>query len=280
MARGDRPLLRTDDARERRFDLRHRPDCLACCDFGAHARHVRGRHHAGVVAEAAANVRRDPRDPLVCAPHWHHDVAVCLAVERASQPAEQHLDHVVAMALHAGGPRERRRHHRSGWRPVHGLPRPVRTVTREADGAEHVTPRLQTLLFVRRERPAAAADGRCHRCEQTLGHERYSLRFVRRLRRLDDVGRVRQLEQVRRQHRLDDDVLIRVLRHRAVVIRERLVARLEERLARADRLHAHPRLLVLHDLAHERRVERAQPFERPERVEARQQVLRRAHHLL
>ena len=92
-------------------------------------------------------------------------------------------------------------------------------------------------------------------------------------------GRVGDLEHVDRQNRLQRHVGIGVFRGRAVVVGERLVAVLEQRLARADRLHAHARDGVLHLRPHQRGVQRAEPFERPQRVEAPQQV-RAAHQIL
>ena len=83
MTRRQLPLLRVEQARQRGFELGNGPRALAAGRFGAHARDVGGRDHAAAVAEAVADVRRDPGDPLVGAAHRHHDVAVGLPVERA-----------------------------------------------------------------------------------------------------------------------------------------------------------------------------------------------------
>ena len=107
-----------------------------------------------------------------------------------------------------------------------GLPHPVRSMTGEADGAEDVISLLQPLLLVRAERTAtAAAEVRGRRREQTLADERHALRLARGLRRLDHIRCVRQLEEIRGQHRLDDDVLVGILRQRPVVVRQAICRR-------------------------------------------------------
>ena len=59
---------------------------------------------------------------------------------------------------------------------------------------------------------------------------------------------------------------------RAIVLRERSVTGLVQRLARAHRLDPQARARIAEQLPRERRVERSQAFERPEGVKARDQT--------
>ncbi len=274
MTRGQLPQLRVERARQGGFELGQVPGRFATRDLRAHARDIGGRHQVAAVAEAGADVRRDPRDPFVGVVHRHHDVAVGLPVQRTRHAPHQDLDDVIAMSLDTRRSGQRRRHHRAGRRALERRAQAVGRVAREADGVEDIAALLQPLRLDRCQCAAAAAataEG-ARGCEQPRADQRDAFRGVRCLRRLHHIGQVLQLEEARRQHGLDDDVRIRILRERAVVVRERLVAGLVERLAHAQRLHAHPGVRVLHGVAHQRGVERAKPLERPHRVEPGEQV--------
>ena len=128
------------------------------------------------------------------------------------------------------------------------------------------------LLLGRHQAEAAAAAGELRRAQHLVADLLDAARLARRLRAFDQLGDVRHLLQVQRQQRLDHDVGVAVLHALADVGLERLVAGLGQRLAGADRLDAHLRVDVLHQLADRGGVELAEPFERPQRVEAADQA--------
>ncbi len=120
---------------------------------------------------------------------------------------------------------------------------------------------------------AAAAERQARRrLEDSLADLLNSASLVRSLRRLNHRVEIRHLEEIEREHRLDDDIRVGVLRRGLVVGSERSVARLVQRLAGANRLNPHRRIRVLHLLAHQRGVERAESLERPQRVEPAEQA--------
>ena len=86
---------------------------------------------------------------------------------------------------------------------------------------------------------------------------------------LDDRLQIGKVEQLRRQHRLDDDVGVAILGGGAIVRREAI----DRRPCTASRSRESPGSRICGSAsfiscADERRVERAEPFERPQRVNA------------
>jgi hypothetical protein len=117
--------------------------------------------------------------------------------------------------------------------------------------------------------------------EQVVANQLHAARLVRGLRVLDDGRDVRRLEEMQREHRLDHHVGVGILGGRAIVVDERALPGLVERLAGADRLDPHLRIRILQALAHQPEVERAETLERPQRVNPSEQVAgRRPDHLL
>src|SRR5262245_12523458 len=159
---------------------------------------------------------------------------------------------------------------------LHRRSGPVRAVTCRTHRTKYIVPLLQALLFVSAQwttASSATTAERWRRREQALADQRDAFRRIQRLRRLDEIPGVRQLEEIRRQHCLDDDVRVWILRERTVIAGEALVASLVERFAGANRLDAHPRILVLHRRAYESGIERPESLQRPQRVEAREKVV-------
>ena len=196
------------------------------------------------------------------------------------RPLQQHLDDVVAMALHARRSRQRRRHHRArrGARQRRG-PRRRRRGTRSRRRRTRRSPCCSSFCSpgVRRGAATAAAEsaGRRRR-QQTLADERARpcalFAACAALTTSAASGSLNRFSvSIAWMTTFGSGSFV----ERAVVVGKRLVAGLVERLARANRLDAHARVRVLHLLAHQRRVERAEPFERPQRVEARDEVVRR-----
>ena len=220
MTRRQLPLPRVERPRQRRFELGKRPRRLPAGGFLSNARDVGWRHHAAAVAEAGAHERRDSRYPFVgaAAAERRHHIGILLPVNRAGHSLQQHLDHQITMALQSRRTNKRRRHHRAWRRAVERLAHAIRAVTGEAHRAEDIVPLLQPFLFVGRDRAATAAAKTRRRRQQTLTDERHAPGFARRLRCLDEFGRVRQLEEIDRQHCLDDDILVGVFRERPIVV--------------------------------------------------------------
>ena len=130
-------------------------------------------------------------------------------------------------------------------------------------------------LFVGGERIAAAAAAAAgRRIQDRRGDDLHAPRLIALHGRLDRGRGIGNLPAIQRQHRLNHDVDARVLRQGPVIVGQRSLAGLVERFAGANRLDAHPRFGIFHLLPHQRRAERAESFERPQRVEAREQVRR------
>ena len=181
------------------------------------------------------------------------------------------------MSLNARRTRQRRRHQvllRVGDARLRRAPAVV-AVTAETELLVDPFAALERGHLRGRERRTAAAGA-----GQGVGRRQNLLadlldpsRRVGGLRRGDDALVVGNLEQIEGQQRLDDDVGVGIPGELPVVIGQRFLSGLVQRLAGADRLNPHLRAGVFHQLAHERRRQGPEPLDGPQCVEPRIQVV-------
>ncbi len=184
----------------------------------------RGRHQRAGVAEAVADVRAIAAIQSSFCAHRHHHLRVGPVLQRPGQPVQQHLDDVVAMALHARRSGHRRRHHRARRRTGHRRPAAIRPVAAEAQLVVDRLAALEQFLLLGlepRDWPRPRAGG----VSRILPISWMPRALLRVHRRLDDRRRVRHLQHVDRQHRLERHVHVGVLGRRAVVVRQRAYRR-------------------------------------------------------
>ena len=142
------------------------------------------------------------------------------------------------MAVDARRPGQRRREHGSGGGSGRRRAAAVGAVARVTQLGVDGAAALEAALLLGRQRrtAAAAAAPAARRIQNPVGDELHAARLVAVHHRLQRRRGVGNLQNVHRQHRLNHDVDVLVLRQRAIVVVERPVAGLVERLAGAQRL--------------------------------------------